>query len=193
MATSEREATGVSDRDDFLGLSSGELKELLREMEIARRFEEKAAESYQMGKIGGFCHLYIGQEAVAVGAISALREDDYVIASYRSHAHALIRGMAPGRVMAELYGRADGVSGGHGGSMHLFAKELNFLGGVDDSSRIKDLFAEKVQFFDEFGQAFGDYGRRWQGATKVGRFKITRRLDEFFGTFLTESEFIRSY
>ena len=129
MATSEREATGVGDRSDFLGLSDEELKELLRQMEVARRFEEKAAESYQMGKIGGFCHLYIGQEAVAVGAYSALREDDYVIASYRSHVHALIRGMDPGRVMAELYGRADGVSGGHGGSMHLFAKDLNFLGG----------------------------------------------------------------
>ncbi len=129
MATSEREVTEVGDENQFLGLSDAELKELLREMEVARRFEEKAAESYQMGKIGGFCHLYIGQEAVAVGAISALRDDDYMIASYRSHAHALIRGMDPGRVMAELYGRADGVSGGHGGSMHLFAKDLNFLGG----------------------------------------------------------------
>lgn len=129
MATSEKDVTGVGDRDEFLGLPDEELVELLREMEVARRFEEKAAESYQMGKIGGFCHLYIGQEAVAVGAISALRDDDYVIASYRSHAHALIRGMEPGRVMAELYGRADGVSGGHGGSMHLFAKHLNFLGG----------------------------------------------------------------
>jgi pyruvate dehydrogenase E1 component alpha subunit len=129
MATSERDAARVDGRPEFLGLSDDELKELLRDMEVARRFEEKTAESYQLGKIGGFCHLYIGQEAVAVGAISALRDDDYVIASYRSHVHALVRGLSPGRVMAELYGRADGVSGGHGGSMHLFHKELNFLGG----------------------------------------------------------------
>jgi pyruvate dehydrogenase E1 component alpha subunit len=98
-------------------------------MILIRRFEEKSAESYSLGKIGGFCHLYIGQEAVAVGAISALRPDDYVLTSYREHGHAIAKGMSPDEVMAELYGKAGGCSGGKGGSMHLFDVGINFLGG----------------------------------------------------------------
>jgi pyruvate dehydrogenase E1 component alpha subunit len=104
-------------------------RELLRQMLLIRRFEERCAEAYALGKIGGFCHLYIGQEAVGVGAISALREDDYVIGSYREHGQALARGLSPRAVMAELFGRADGCSKGKGGSMHLFDRNLNFLGG----------------------------------------------------------------
>ena len=106
-----------------------ELIELLRQMLLIRRFEEKCAEMYALGKIGGFLHLYIGQEAVAVGALSVLRPDDYVIAGYREHGHALARGCDPGKVMAELFGRADGLCKGKGGSMHLFDKSRNFLGG----------------------------------------------------------------
>jgi pyruvate dehydrogenase E1 component alpha subunit len=102
---------------------------LLYQMILIRRFEEKCAESYSLGKIGGFCHLYIGQEAVAVGAISALRPDDYVLTSYREHGHAIAKGMSPDEVMAELYGKAGGCSAGKGGSMHLFDADLNFLGG----------------------------------------------------------------
>jgi len=102
---------------------------LLREMLLMRRFEERTAEAYALGKIGGFCHLYIGQEAVGAGAISVLRPDDYVIASYREHGQALARGLSPRRIMAELFGRADGLSKGKGGSMHLFDRERNFLGG----------------------------------------------------------------
>ncbi|MGH7267920.1 MAG: pyruvate dehydrogenase (acetyl-transferring) E1 component subunit alpha [Candidatus Rokuibacteriota bacterium] len=98
-------------------------------MLLIRRFEEKAAEMYALGKIGGFLHLYIGQEAVAVGAISTLRPDDYAIAGYREHGHALAKGSDPKRVMAELFGRRDGVSKGKGGSMHLFDRGVNFLGG----------------------------------------------------------------
>ncbi|MGH7718372.1 MAG: thiamine pyrophosphate-dependent enzyme, partial [Gemmatimonadaceae bacterium] len=94
-----------------------------------RRFEERVAEAYAIGKIGGFCHLYVGQEAVGAGAISALRDDDYVIASYREHGQALARGISPRAVMAELFGRVDGCSKGKGGSMHLFDREVNFLGG----------------------------------------------------------------
>src|SRR5919202_406926 len=82
-----------------------------------------------MGKIGGFCHLYIGQEAVGAGAISTLRDDDYVIGSYREHGQALARGISPRAVMAELFGRVDGCSKGKGGSMHLFDRNVNFLGG----------------------------------------------------------------
>ncbi len=106
-----------------------ELHGLLRMMLLGRRFEEKAAEAYALGKIGGFCHLYIGQEAVAIGALSALRPDDYAIAAYRDHVQALAKGMTPREIMAELYGREDGCSRGKGGSMHLYSAEKNFLGG----------------------------------------------------------------
>ena len=102
---------------------------MFRQMLLIRRFEEKCAESYSLGKIGGFCHLYIGQEAVGVGAISALRPDDYVITSYREHGQAIAKGISPDAVMAELYGKATGCSRGKGGSMHLFDAEVNFLGG----------------------------------------------------------------
>ena len=104
-------------------------KQLLADMFLIRRFEEKAAEAYTLGKIGGFLHLYIGEEAVAVGATSALRADDYAISAYREHGHCLAKGADPKRTMAELYGRRDGLSGGKGGSMHLFDKSVNFLGG----------------------------------------------------------------
>ena len=102
---------------------------LLRDMLRIRRFEEKAAEAYALGKIGGFCHLYTGQEAVAVGSIAALRGDDYLMCSYREHGHALARGMSARSVMAELFGKATGSSKGKGGSMHLFDASLGFLGG----------------------------------------------------------------
>jgi pyruvate dehydrogenase E1 component alpha subunit len=105
------------------------LLKIFHQMLLIRRFEEKCAESYSLGKIGGFCHLYIGQEAVGVGAISALREDDYVITSYREHGQAIAKGISPEAVMAELYGKAGGCSRGKGGSMHLFDKNVNFLGG----------------------------------------------------------------
>jgi pyruvate dehydrogenase E1 component alpha subunit len=101
----------------------------LRQMLLIRRFEEKAGEAYSLGKIGGFCHLYIGQEAVAVGTIAALRDDDYVIAAYREHGHALARGISSRAVMAELLGKATGCSSGKGGSMHLFDASRGFLGG----------------------------------------------------------------
>lgn len=103
--------------------------EWLRQMLLIRRFEERAGEAYSVGQIGGFCHLYIGQEAVAVGSISALRDDDYVISAYREHGQALACGMTSRSIMAELYGKATGCSGGKGGSMHLFDAERNFMGG----------------------------------------------------------------
>ena len=104
-------------------------RDLLRSMLLQRRFEERCAEAYALGKIGGFCHLYIGQEACGTGAISVLRPDDYVITTYRDHGQALARGVAPRAIMAELFGRSDGVVRGKGGSMHLFDRSLNFLGG----------------------------------------------------------------
>ena len=104
-------------------------RDLLHSMLLQRRFEERTAEAYALGKIGGFCHLYIGQEAVSTGTLSILRPDDYVITTYRDHGQALARGIPARSIMAELFGRKDGCSGGKGGSMHLFDKEHNFLGG----------------------------------------------------------------
>jgi pyruvate dehydrogenase E1 component subunit alpha len=101
----------------------------LRQMLLIRHFEEKAGEAYSLGKIGGFCHLYIGQEAVAVGSIAALRPDDYITSAYREHGQALARGITSRAVMAELFGKATGCSHGKGGSMHLFDAGLGFLGG----------------------------------------------------------------
>ncbi len=102
---------------------------LLREMVLIRRFEEKSAELYTVGKIRGFLHLYIGEEAVAVGAMRALTPDDNVVATYREHGHALVRGISAGAVMAEMYGKANGCSRGRGGSMHLFDASRRFYGG----------------------------------------------------------------
>src|SRR5689334_7396017 len=106
-----------------------ELLEYYRMMLLIRRFEEKAGQLYGMGLIGGFCHLYIGQEAVVVGIQAALEQGDAVITSYRDHGHMLACGMDPKGVMAELTGRAGGYSKGKGGSMHMFSREKNFYGG----------------------------------------------------------------
>jgi pyruvate dehydrogenase E1 component alpha subunit len=101
----------------------------LRQMLLIRRFEERAAELYSLGKIRGFLHLYIGEEAVAVGALAALRDEDNVVASYREHGQALLRGVSPAAVMAEMFGKATGCARGRGGSMHLFCVERRFFGG----------------------------------------------------------------
>jgi pyruvate dehydrogenase E1 component alpha subunit len=121
--------TGIRTEGGLDGLSRERLQELLYQMLLGRRFEEKTAEAYAIGKIGGFCHLYIGQEAVTVGALEPLRPDDYVISAYREHVQALVKGITPRAVMAELYGRSDGCAGGKGGSMHLYSAEHNFMGG----------------------------------------------------------------
>ncbi len=121
--------TPVGDRPQHGISGTADRRALLRTMMLIRRFEEKAAEMYARGRIKGFLHLYIGQEAVATGAIAALRPDDYIVAHYREHGHALARGLEPNRIMAELFGRSTGVSGGRGGSMHLFDVAKSFMGG----------------------------------------------------------------
>ena len=103
--------------------------ELYEKMLLIRRFEEKAGQLYGMGKIGGFCHLYIGQEAVVVGVLMTIDKNDSVVTTYRDHGHMIARGLDPKRIMAELTGREDGYSAGKGGSMHMFSKENNFYGG----------------------------------------------------------------
>jgi pyruvate dehydrogenase E1 component alpha subunit len=125
----DREAVKQEQKRHLAAYDHKTLVELLRQMLLIRRFEEKSAEAYSLGKIGGFCHLYIGQEAVAVGAISAIRKDDYVLTSYRDHGQAIAKGMSPDAVMAELFGKAGGCSQGKGGSMHMFDKSIGFLGG----------------------------------------------------------------
>ena len=102
---------------------------LLRQMVLIRRFEEKCAEVYRAGKIHGFVHLYIGEEAIAVGAMQALQPDDAIVATYREHGHALVRGVPATTVMAEMYGKQEGCSRGRGGSMHLFDATTRFYGG----------------------------------------------------------------
>ena len=119
--TQQERATQLPDRDAAI--------EWLETMMLIRRFEERAGEMYAKAKVGGFLHLAIGEEATIVGAVRAMRDDDYLISTYRSHGHALSRGADPNRVMAELFGRDDGVSHGRGGSMHMFDLEKRFMGG----------------------------------------------------------------
>ncbi|HHB13182.1 MAG TPA: pyruvate dehydrogenase (acetyl-transferring) E1 component subunit alpha [Chromatiales bacterium] len=102
---------------------------MLRDMLLARAFEERAAEEYTKGNIAGFLHLYPGEEAVAVGVLHAAEPSDYIVSTYREHVHAMVRGIPPRRVMAELFGRRHGCSRGMGGSMHLFDRERRFMGG----------------------------------------------------------------
>ena len=125
-AESQRPATKKASNPS---LPNEEKLRLYRQMLLIRRFEEKAAQAFTQTKIKGFCHLYIGEEAVAVGTISTLNADDAVITAYRDHGHALCRGMDPKVLMAELFGKASGCARGKGGSMHFFSKEKHFYGG----------------------------------------------------------------
>lgn len=112
-----------------LELTEEEHLKLYRQMVLIRTFEETCAEQYVKGKITGFTHLYSGEEAVAVGAMSVISDKDYVVSAYREHGHALVKGVSPREVMAELFGKSTGISHGRGGSMHLFDPDLRFMGG----------------------------------------------------------------
>ena len=118
MTTKKKSAV---DRDVLIGM--------YKQMSLFRRFEERVGLAYTRQKFSGFCHLHIGQEGLAVGVQSTLRDSDYMISGYRSHTQAIGKGIAPGAVMAELFGKVDGCCRGKGGSMHMFSKEHNFLGG----------------------------------------------------------------
>ncbi|MBV9231315.1 MAG: pyruvate dehydrogenase (acetyl-transferring) E1 component subunit alpha [Chloroflexi bacterium] len=111
------------------GLTRTQLLEMHYMMTLLRRFEEKSAEEYTRGKIGGFMHLYIGQEAIGVGSIATLQQSDKILCTYREHGHAIAKGMDPRVVMAELFGKSTGCSKGKGGSMHMWSNELGILGG----------------------------------------------------------------
>src|SRR5471030_1761656 len=128
MATVKRKPRAAAQAEEA-PVSAEALLKFYRDMLLIRRFEEKAGQMYGMGLIGGFCHLYIGQEAVVVGMQAATREGDSVITSYRDHGHMLATGMDPKGVMAELTGRRTGYSKGKGGSMNMFSREKRFFGG----------------------------------------------------------------
>ena len=145
------------------------LLSLYRQMLLIRRFEERAGMMYQMRKFGGFCHLYIGEEAIAVGVMAALRESDSVVSAYRDHGHALARGVDGHAIMAELYGKATGCVGGMGGSMHLFDVEKGFMGGwgiVGGQIPIAAglAFASKYKGLDDVCVCFFGEGAIHQGA-----------------------------
>ncbi len=129
QAKEEYEARRDSQIANIKKMDKELLRKILYEMVLGRVFEQKAAEVYRTGKIGGFCHLYIGQEAIAVGIQTQLEARDFVLGSYRDHVQAMLQGIEPKAVMAELYGKANGNVGGKGGSMHMFSKEKNFFGG----------------------------------------------------------------
>ncbi len=150
--------------------------ELLARMALIRRFEEEAGRQYQRAKAGGFLHLAIGEEATIVGTTSVMREADYLVGTYRTHGHALARGTDPRRVMAELFGRVDGTSGGRGGSMHIFDGERRFMGGYGIVGGNLPIAAGLALSSDYRGEdavtvcMFGD------GASNAGNFGETMNL-----------------
>jgi len=148
-----------------------ELLPLFRKMLAIRRMEEASAKAYSQGKIGGFLHLIIGQEAVCTGAIAAIDDDDYVVATYRDHGHAYAKGVSARAIMAELYGKKTGVVKGLGGSMHLFDKATNFLGGygiVGGHVPIAAGVAFKCKYRDEKRVTLCFFG---EGASTIGGFQ----------------------
>ncbi|MBA2564693.1 MAG: pyruvate dehydrogenase (acetyl-transferring) E1 component subunit alpha [Gemmatimonadetes bacterium] len=161
-------------------LDETELLGLFRRMALLREFEERTAEQYARGRIWGFCHLYTGQEAVAVGAVSALTREDYVVTAYRDHGQAIAKGIDPKRVMAELFGKRTGTSLGRGGSMHLFDREVNFMGGyaiVGGHLPIATGLALAVQYREEdriVATFFGD------GAVAEGAFHESLNLAQLW-------------
>ena len=158
------------------------LVRMLREMSLIRRFEELAGQMYGLRKIGGFCHLYIGQEAVAVGSIAALdMKTDYVLTAYRDHGHAIACGMDPNAIMAELYGKSTGSAGGKGGSMHIFDAEKHMFGGngiVGAHIPVATGVALKIKYRKERGVVLCYFG---DGAIHQGSFHESLNLAKIYG------------
>jgi pyruvate dehydrogenase E1 component alpha subunit len=162
--------------------SNEKLVTMYRKMYLIRRFEERAGQQYGLRKIAGFCHLYIGQEAVAVGTNEACRPDDYMITGYREHGHALMRGAHPGMVMAELFGRDGGYSKGKGGSMHIIDIEHYFYGGygiVGGQIPLATGMGWKARYCDEdriaicfFGDAAANQGALHESFNMAAKWKL---------------------
>ena len=162
------------------GLGEDDLLHLFRRMALLREFEERTAEQYSKGRIWGFCHLYTGQEAVAVGAMSALSREDYVVTAYRDHGQAIAKGVDPKRVMAELFGRRTGTSLGRGGSMHLFDADVHFMGGyaiVGGGLPIAAGLALSVQYKEEDRVVAAFFG---EGAVAEGAFHESLNLTQLW-------------
>ena len=153
-----------------------EAREWLEAMTLIRRFEERAGEMYAKAKVGGFLHLAIGEEATIVGSVRAMRERDYLISTYRSHGHALARGTEPERVMAELFGKEDGVSRGRGGSMHMFDLERRFMGGYGIVGGNLPLAAGMALTSDYLGTDDATLCQFGDGAANQGTFGETLNL-----------------
>jgi len=153
-----------------------EAREWLEAMTLIRRFEERAGEMYAKAKVGGFLHLAIGEEATIVGSVRAMRERDYLISTYRSHGHALARGTEPERVMAELFGKEDGVSRGRGGSMHMFDLERRFMGGYGIVGGNLPLAAGMALTSDYLGTEDATLCQFGDGAANQGTFGETLNL-----------------
>ncbi len=177
MGQSQKPTDRISDAElpvreagDLGNYENDQLLDFYASMLFVRRFEERVAEMYLRAKIGGYCHLNIGEEATVVGTLKALREDDYFFGSYRTHGFAIVRDLAPGAVMAELFGKRDGCARGRGGSMHLVDPDRRFMGGygiVGGSIPLSTgvAFASKYRSTDEIVMSvFGD------GATNIGAF-----------------------
>jgi pyruvate dehydrogenase E1 component alpha subunit len=176
MTIRQDEARGLA-RENLTG---SELVDLFRRMALLREFEERTAEQYAKGKIWGFCHLYTGQEAVAVGAMSVLTNQDYVVTAYRDHGQAIAKGVEPRRVMAELFGKRTGTSLGRGGSMHLFDRDVNFMGGyaiVGGELPIATGLALSVQYKEEDRVVATFFG---EGAVAEGAFHESLNLAQLW-------------
>ena len=169
VSTNPEENVGVVPDVSGVQVHRDNLLAWYRQMRTIRRVEELAAKAYQQKKILGFCHLYIGQEAVAVGTTAALREDDYIVTAYRDHGQAMARGVSPTQVLAELFGREGGINKGLGGSMHMGSAEHNFFGGFGIVGghiplAVGAAFASKYRGEDRIALVYFGDGAAQQGA-----------------------------
>ncbi|MGZ0147409.1 pyruvate dehydrogenase (acetyl-transferring) E1 component subunit alpha [Kribbella sp. WER1] len=162
-------------------LPDAQLLAFYRQMVLVRRFEERAARAYTEARIGGYCHLNLGEEATVAGLMAALRPDDYVFTNYREHGYALARGIAPERVMAELYGRTDGVSKGWGGSMHMFDVGARFMGGYGIVGGQVPLATGAALAIDYRGRAEAVLCLMGDGTTNIGAFHESLNLAALWG------------
>jgi pyruvate dehydrogenase E1 component alpha subunit len=170
-------AEHVADTAEHAGLPAPDVaREWLATMMLIRRFEERAGEMYAKAKVGGFLHLAIGEEATIVGSTRALRDQDYLISTYRSHGHTLARGSDPNRVMAELFGRVDGLCKGRGGSMHMFDLEKRFMGGYGIVGGNLPIAAGFALASDYLGRDEATLCQFGDGASNQGTFGETMNL-----------------
>src|SRR5688500_13106282 len=157
-------------RHDLASEDATQLKHYYHQMLLLRRFEERTSEMYVKAKIGGYCHLNLGEEATIVGLTAALTPDDYIYTNYREHGYIIARGVEPGPVMAELFGKEGGVARGRGGSMHLFSREHNFMGGyaiVGGQVPLAVGAAYAIKYQEKPGVVVAQMG---DGTTNIGAF-----------------------